>query len=144
MQSESANGGLWTIEGEQGRVKRGIVLDIEHRRKSGRAVSERAFLHLPSTSGPVHGPQKLELLEEHPLFQGPEVMGEDEEDPAAAAGTFSLTLTERQRREREGVVLPYYDAQREDGVGGWGESGRILYQMGAEDAADWDSEEDEL
>lgn len=35
-------------------------------------------------------------------------------------GTFNLGLTERQRRAREGVVLPYYDAQRRVGGGGGG------------------------
>ncbi|KKY23799.1 putative killer toxin sensitivity protein [Diplodia seriata] len=54
--------------------------------------------------------------------------------------TFNLGLTERQRRDREGVVLPYFDAQRDDG--GPGEGGRILYDMGVED--DFDEEEDEI
>jgi elongator complex protein 5 len=53
--------------------------------------------------------------------------------------TFNLGLTEKQRRDREGVVLPYFDAQVE--VGG-GEGGRILYEMGRED--DFDEEEDEI
>ena len=51
--------------------------------------------------------------------------------------TFDLNLTERQRQEREGVVLPYMDAQK-----GGGEGGRILYDMGVED--DFDDEEDEI
>ena len=51
--------------------------------------------------------------------------------------TFELGLTEKQRRDREGVVLPYYDAQK-----GGGEGGRILYDMGEED--DFDEEEDEI
>lgn len=53
--------------------------------------------------------------------------------------TFSMGLTEKQRRDREGIVLPYFDAQED--VGG-GEGGRILYEMGRED--DFDDEEDEI
>lgn len=53
--------------------------------------------------------------------------------------TFNLGLTDKQRSDREGVVLPYFDAQREEGMG---EGGRILYDMGEED--DFDEEEDEV
>jgi elongator complex protein 5 len=51
-------------------------------------------------------------------------------------------LTEKQRRDREGVVLPYFDAQKDGG--GPGEGGRILYDMGEEDREDFDDEEDEI
>ena len=65
-------------------------------------------------------------------------------DQELAGMTFELGLTERQRQEREGVVLPYYDAQKaaEQGIDGPGEGGRILYDMGVED--DFDEEEDEI
>ncbi len=56
--------------------------------------------------------------------------------------TFSLGLTEKQRRDREGVVLPYFDAQTDAGGGGGEGGGRILYEMGRED--DFDDEEDEI
>ena len=49
--------------------------------------------------------------------------------------TFELGLSAKQRRDREGVVLPYCDAQQREG-------GRILYEMGVED--DFDDEEDEV
>jgi elongator complex protein 5 len=49
-------------------------------------------------------------------------------------------LTEKQRRDREGVVLPYFDAQK--GEWGTGEGGRILYEMDRVD--DFDEEEDEI
>ena len=52
--------------------------------------------------------------------------------------TFSLGLTDKQKAAREGVVLPYFDAQKGEG----GEGGRILYDMGSED--DFDEEEDEI
>lgn len=66
---------------------------------------------------------------------------EDQED---AETTFSLGLTEKQKRDRDGVVLPYFDAQKEGGAAGPGEGGRILYEMGAEDREDFDDEEDEI
>ena len=40
--------------------------------------------------------------------------------------TFHLGLTEKQRRDREGVVLPYFDAQRGEG----GEGGLPLLDVG--------------
>ncbi|KAI1420143.1 Elongator complex protein 5 [Xylaria sp. FL1777] len=99
----------------------------------------------PSTS-------KLYLLSDHPAFLDPETAasaqgtgvgagkggggGEEEEQPES---TFNLGLTEKQRRDREGIVLPYFDAQTDIGAG---EGGRILYEMGRED--DFDEEEDEI
>ena len=56
--------------------------------------------------------------------------------------TFELGLSAKQRRDREGVVLPYYDAQQREGGAAGGEGGRILYEMGVED--DFDEEEDEV
>lgn len=58
-------------------------------------------------------------------------------DQATEGPTFELGLSERQRQDREGVVLPYFDAQK-----GGGDGGRILYDMGSED--DFDEEEDEI
>ena len=125
--------------------RRGLVLEVEYRRKSGRGVGEWFVLEIASTSA-VDGKEKVRerervmLLEDHPLYQ-PQDMGKipghgdrkmDEE------GTFNLGITEKQRRDREGVVLPYFDAQKEGGGGG----GRILYDMGVED--DFDEEDDEI
>ena len=76
------------------------------------------------------------LLDDHPLFQKPKE--DDNTKPELTGMTFELALTERQRLEREGVVLPYFDAQKAGG----GEGGRILYDMGVED--DFDEEEDEI
>lgn len=123
--------------------ERGIVLEVEHRRKSGRGVLERYFL-------PDRHPTKVQnatpsvfketasLLDDHPLFR-PTVEEQKTTDQDLAGVTFELGLTDRQRLERDGVVLPYFDAQRVDGGG---EGGRILYDMGAED--DFDEEEDEI
>lgn len=128
----------------------GVVVEMEVRRKSGRGVRE-VFVLFPSASSsrPVEGVAKVSpgsgrfcLLDDHPLYShSVEEEGEGgdhgaEEDPET---TFSLGLTEKQRKDREGIVLPYFDAQND---GGGGEGGRILYEMGRED--DWDPEEDEI
>lgn len=129
----------------------GLVLEMEYRRKSGRGVRESYFLPhvsaptktglstMSSTgSGVSRFRETVMLLEDHPLYRRP---GEDDaKDGAEDEGmdvTFELGLTEKQRRDREGVVLPYFDAQK-----GGGEGGRILYDMGVED--DFDEEEDEI
>ncbi|KAI0491072.1 Elongator complex protein 5 [Xylaria cf. heliscus] len=103
------------------------------------------------TTRPELSPSKLYLLSDHPAFQDPEAVatasaqgraggggggGGEEDEPES---TFNLGLTEKQRRDREGVVLPYFDAQTDIGAG---EGGRILYDMGRED--DFDEEEDEI
>jgi len=120
----------------------GVVIDMEMRRRSGRAVAER-FILVPAAPESKTGANFM-LLSDHPLFspagadvgadgRGGEGGGEESET------TFSLGLTEKQRKDREGIVLPYFDAQTDIGAG---EGGRILYDMGRED--DFDDEEDEI
>jgi len=129
--------------------KDGLVLEMEYRRKSGRGVREWYFLPYhgststaqtkASSAGPA-GPRAKEiviLLEDHPLYRRPEQENVGAEGDGDMDVTFNLGLTERQREAREGVVLPYFDAQK-----GGGEGGRILYDMGEED--DFDEEEDEI
>jgi len=130
--------------------RRGIVLELEFRRKSGRGLVEWYFLPLPlriqkGVGGNVQmkGGEKetVVLLDDHPLWrvESSNVAGDgDGGEGDEMNTTFSLGLTERQKRDREGVVLPYFDAQK--GLGG--EGGRILYDMGVED--DFDDEEDEI
>ncbi|KAL2007347.1 hypothetical protein VTN00DRAFT_8785 [Thermoascus crustaceus] len=114
----------------------GVVLEVEHRRKSGRGVVEWYVLP-PVSPRSQQTKEVVTLLDDHPLYRPPELEEHaKEEEPDS---TFELRLTERQRREREGVVLPYFDAQKGDGPG---EGGRILYDMGEED--DFDEEEDEI
>jgi elongator complex protein 5 len=128
---------------------KGVVVRMELRRKSGRGIVEHFVLSPPkpdinnNTSSPKLPPiEEFILLDDHPLYAstpsgiGSEGGGEDEME-----STFSLGLTEKQKRDREGVVLPYFDAQNESGVG---EGGRILYEMGVEDREDFDDEEDEI
>ena len=149
-------------DGGEGERARGLILEMELRRRSGRAVSERFVLVPSSPSSPPAGiapapapasalrkPSRIFLLAEHPLFrpstptnsegQGGAGAGEggEEEQPTS---TFDLGLTDKQRQDRAGVVLPYFDAQTD--VGSAGEGGRILYEMGRED--DFDDEEDEM
>ena len=42
------------------------------------------------------------------------------------------------------MILPYFDAQKDGGLNGVGEGGRILYEMGVEDREDFDDEEDQV
>ncbi|KAG6006258.1 hypothetical protein E4U43_000468 [Claviceps pusilla] len=118
-----------------------VVIDMELRRKSGRIVTEKFILSRgPGTVSHASKPGvgKLMLLTDHDVFKAPDTngMGEGEEEPES---TFNLGLTEKQRKDREGIVLPYFDAQTDVGAG---EGGRILYEMGRED--DFDDEEDEI
>lgn len=121
----------------------GVVLEMEHRRKSGRGVREWYFLpHAKSTSIPagssVRPKEFVILLEDHAQYRAPEEpCGGAAADGSEADTTFELGLTERQKRDREGVVLPYFDAQK-----GGGDGGRILYDLGSED--DFDEDEDEI
>ncbi|KAI9786966.1 MAG: hypothetical protein M1839_005197 [Geoglossum umbratile] len=126
--------------------RRGVVVEMEYRRKSGRGVMEWFFLpsddHPLNTTNPPPGvKEKVVLLTDHPLYRIPD--NSDTPEPESSATntttTFNLGLTDKQRKAREDVVLPYYDAQ---GDGGVGEGGRILYEMGWED--DFDEEEDEI
>ncbi|KAF2097069.1 hypothetical protein NA57DRAFT_77322 [Rhizodiscina lignyota] len=130
--------------------RRGTVIEMEYRRKSGRAVHELFFLPrrrskaTDSLQGKGAFIENIMLLDDHPRYKVAGAEGFDLTSPGAGEGegidsTFNLGLTERQRRDREGVVLPYFDAQNEGGVG---EGGRILYEMGVED--DFDEEEDEI
>ncbi|KAJ4148330.1 hypothetical protein LMH87_002806 [Akanthomyces muscarius] len=114
--------------------RNGVVLTMELRRRSGRTVTETFVLARPDGG---KGTGKLLLRSDHPVFATPGAAGEEEEE--GPESTFNLGLTEKQRKDREGIVLPYFDAQTE--VGG-GDGGRILYDMGRED--DFDEEEDEI
>ncbi|KAF9881134.1 killer toxin sensitivity protein [Colletotrichum karsti] len=140
---EEREGVLIGLKGEtKSEDYRGVVVEMEVRRRSGRAMAEKFVLlplaGVPSASGKA---SKVFLLSEHPVFAAPEGAEADggageEEEPES---TFNLGLTEKQRRDREGIVLPYFDAQTDIGAG---EGGRILYEMGRED--DFDDEEDEI
>lgn len=92
-----------------------------------------------STSAAGKSRESVTLLEDHPLYRAANdtSSGSAVGMEAPAESTFELGLTEKQRQDREGVVLPYFDAQK-----GGGEGGRILYDMGSED--DFDEEDDEI
>lgn len=131
------------IVGLGGNGGEGLVLEMEYRRKSGRGVREWYFIPRPTTfAGKTSGMAGISkfretviLLEDHPLYRRPEEEAAPENEGMDV--TFELGLTDKQRKDREGVVLPYFDAQK-----GGGEGGRILYDMGVED--DFDEEEDEI
>ncbi|KAI9898572.1 hypothetical protein N3K66_006932 [Trichothecium roseum] len=141
--------GVGTGEGESGGDgATTVVLEMELRRRSGRTTSEKFTLKTASAKGATG---EVRLLSDHPAFAaaaastaaadggGAGEYGGDGEEDEEPSSTFNLGLTEKQRRDREGVVLPYFDAQSD--IGG-GEGGRILYEMGRED--DFDDEEDEI
>jgi elongator complex protein 5 len=132
------------LQGLGANGKEGLVMEVEHRRKSGRGVREWYFLpnahaHAQKVGESVSSRSRetVILLEDHPAYKPSvdETAAGSEEVPEN--GTFELGLTDRQREAREGVVLPYFDAQK-----GGGEGGRILYDMGEED--DFDEDEDEI
>lgn len=112
-----------------------LIIQLDHRRRSGRNVEEWYYLPAEWSYDARQPREVVTLLDDHPLWK-------KVEEPVAEEmpeTTFELGLTEKQRRDREKVVLPYFDAQKGDGPG---EGGRILYDMGEED--DFDEEEDEI
>ena len=141
--NEEVEGVVIGLTAKSQRLKReeeGIVIELEHRRKSGRGVHETYFLPTSEKAMPPPAQafkESIILLDDHSLFRkGPSDRPSEDE---LAGLTFELGLTDRQKQEREGVVLPYFDAQQ---AGGAGEGGRILYDMSVED--DFDEEEDEI
>jgi elongator complex protein 5 len=128
---------------------RGIVIEAEFRRKSGRPESETYFLRAARRSdynaplsGMAFGTLRQEfvtLLDQVPAYSSNEVTGLVNAAANEIESTFNLGLTDKQKQAREGVILPYFDAQKGEGAG---EGGRILYDMGEED--DFDEEEDEI
>ncbi|KAI9843036.1 MAG: hypothetical protein M1837_006667 [Sclerophora amabilis] len=153
-----AEGTEGVLVGTGSNDSRGLVVEMEYRRKSGRGVREWYFLPLgrsrsgsSSATGTLptaRSKERVILLEDHPLYYSSEKVATNGEGDVGRVGaendhvesTFNLNLTEKQRRDRERVVLPYFDAQNAGGE--VGEGGRILYDMGVED--DFDEEEDEI
>jgi len=126
----------------------GTVIEMEHRRKSGRTVKEWFFIYYTSqtsnikSSGVIAGSKaadKIIILEDHPLYPRPIASTAQEDEQNQIDSTFNLGLSEKERKDRDAVLLPYLDAQNESGIG---QGGRILYDMGVED--DFDDEEDEI
>ncbi len=121
-----------------------VVLDMEIRRKSGRAEVDKFVLWPGEKTENGVAPGNITLLSDHPLMAAPTDLeqtdggsGKDAEDTMET--TFDLGLTDKQRKDREAVVPPYFDAQTNIGSG---EGGRILYEMSRED--DFDEEEDDV
>ncbi|PHH78134.1 hypothetical protein CDD82_3186 [Ophiocordyceps australis] len=111
--------------------ERALVLRMELRRRSGRSVPGDFIL------APAPGANAaISLLTDHAAFAAAEEENQQDQGPES---TFNLALTDKQRKDREGIVLPYFDAQTDIGAG---LGGRILYDMGRED--DFDEDEDEI
>ena len=137
------------LAGRGSNDQRAMVVELEYRRKSGRGVTEWYVMSgetlssaLPS-GGTRPSQKRFSLLENHPLYNAAkhDIMAREQgESQAHLETSFNLGLSQKQRIDREGVVLPYFDAQKTDT--GAAEGGRILYDMGVED--DFDEEEDEI
>lgn len=125
-----------------------FVIEMEYRRRSGRGIREWFLVSSRSRDDKNGTAQEkdmseygqITLLASHPLMR-PEKGHDERKDGGMETldTTFNLQLTDKQRSDRDEVNLPYFDAQREEGIG---EGGRILYEMGVED--DFDDEEDEI
>ncbi|CAK7274637.1 hypothetical protein SEPCBS119000_006274 [Sporothrix epigloea] len=128
-------------------TRRGLLVSMELRRRSGRAVVEQYVVVLGSPAPWQKGAtpcRDITVMADHALFAAYDPreahrMDEEDDEDSEPTSTFNLGLTDKQRRDRDGIVLPYFDAQTDIG---YGEGGRILYDMGRED--DFDDEEDEI
>ncbi|CZR60151.1 related to protein conferring sensitivity to killer toxin [Phialocephala subalpina] len=146
---EHREGIIVGFNGEDNAGMPGVVVNMELRRRSGRGVVENFVLmpaSAPTSASKLSGISVFVLLEEHPLYATVPIVAapDGNRGEEGVETTFNLNLTEKQKRDREGVVLPYFDAQKDGGAAGPGEGGRILYEMGAEDREDFDDEEDEI
>lgn len=151
---EGREGVLVGLKGTAQSERVQVVVEMEVRRKSGRGVVEVFVLSPPyttaktATANPMSNISTIQLLDDYPLYaalpqSGQRMQGTGAEENDVET-TFNLGLTEKQKRDRDGVVLPYFDAQKEGGSAGPGDGGRILYEMGDEDREDFDDEEDEI
>lgn len=99
-----------------------LVVSLEYRRKSGRTLLEKYIFNISSG--------QLGALVPSTAINAQGISGID------FGTTFNLGITQRQKQDREGVVLPHFVAQKEGQV----EEGQIEYILDAED--DFDDEED--
>ncbi|RPA81998.1 hypothetical protein BJ508DRAFT_376126 [Ascobolus immersus RN42] len=117
-----------------------FIVEFEIRRKSGRGMLGKVLMKKQSEESEKW---EIEDVESIPGWvpdvasKGP---AEQEEDDWSGLTSFSLGLTEEQKKKRDELELPYYDAQK--GLSGDKGGGRILYVP--EDVDDWDDEEDEI
>ncbi|RUP43054.1 Elongator complex protein 5 [Jimgerdemannia flammicorona] len=111
------------LTSEDHRVDRGVVVEVEWKRKSGKVLYE-TNAYRPDKSGsrlevvPVSTLLGLEEQIERVIVEEPTVSKSSsrrnitqQPDPTANL-SFNLSLTEEQRRARGNVVLPYMKAQR--------------------------------
>jgi elongator complex protein 5 len=126
------------------------VIEMDYRRTSGRHLKEWYVVNHQNTTDikkpppepgkpAAKGNSAVILLEDHPKYPRSGSLSSPGAEEDLPDSTFNLALTDKQRQDRDAVVLPYFDAQKDGGVG---DGGRILYEMGAED--DFDDEEDEI
>jgi len=99
-----------------------LVVSLEYRRKSGRTLLEKYNFSISSG--------QLGALVPSTTINAQDSSGID------FGTTFNLGISQRQKQDKEGVVLPHFVAQKE----GQTEEGQIEYILDAED--DFDDEED--
>ncbi|KAJ2020843.1 Elongator complex protein [Coemansia sp. S680] len=132
------------------------VLRLEHKRQSGKVCFEVATFEIsdqllpefspvnssPSASsiGPLSGPEVRTAgnTTEPTLTARPPQPSSQSTDPTANL-SFNLNLTDKQRRDKAGVALPYLEARVADVSGG-----EIIYQLDDEDDWDEDDPDDDL
>jgi elongator complex protein 5 len=124
IEHDHAKDGILSTLGSNSLQK--VIVSLEYRKKSGRTIAERYTLSLHSG--------KVESLDNKPA--------QDRDKTGIDFGTtFNLGITQRQKENKEDVVLPHFSAQgmySEDHLSGKG--GSIEYTLEAED--DFDDEED--
>ncbi|BFZ61774.1 hypothetical protein YB2330_002850 [Saitoella coloradoensis] len=127
---------MWPLQLSAQRQK-DLLLTVEHRRKSGRAVLEECVFNIVSSTVRLYTPPAPSLP---PPKEEPSV-----DDVMAGLTTFNLGMTERERKQKEGVVLPHFSAQD---LGGEkdekGDEGSIWYEPGSEDDYDPEDPDDDL
>jgi len=104
-----------------------LIVSLEYKKKSGRTISEKCILNLLSS--------RLDPLGTDPSVASQAASGLD------FGTTFNLGMTQRQKENKEDIILPHFSAQALQSNGNANrDSGEIEYTLDAED--DFDDEED--
>ncbi|KAJ1948212.1 hypothetical protein FBU59_001699 [Linderina macrospora] len=130
------------------------LLRLEQRRQSGKvgvevatfeAVNGRPVFASVDVSGIVNPalpepiaaplPPKTQSTTSSSTAKGQQQQQQQQQTDPTANLSFNLSLTDKQREDKNSVVLPYTDAQMDEGSSG----GEIHYQLDDED--DWDSDD---
>lgn len=103
-----------------------FIIDLVHSRKSGRAIEASYVVDVNKS--------EIEYVVKSASYQQQE---EDNEKLLAGLTSFNLSMTEKQKQDKENVELPYFQAQQMDQGGTQG--GAIIYHFEKDD--DYDEED---